>query len=113
MEVENFNIHEIKTSEDVKQFYKSLGGTCKPYTNTWTDHLEAFDALRKLKKELAKKYGGDRRCDRCNALCNVQQVKKKNYNEGRFFVACSNGRHGDRDHYFEWIPIKPQLSPLK
>ena len=112
MEVENFNLHEIKTSENVKAFYKSLSRTGKLYTKTWVDRLETFDAQRKRKKALVKKYR-DKRCDRCNALCNVQQVKKKNFNEGRFFVACSNRHHGDRNHHFEWIPVKPELSPKR
>ena len=103
MEVQNFNIHEIKTSKSVKEFYKSLSGSCKPYTATWVDSLEAFDALRKRKKELVRKYK-DKRCDWCGALCNVQQVRKKNCNEGRFFVACSNRNIGERNHHFEWIP---------
>ena len=105
MTVKNFDFHEIKTSESVKRFYKSLSGGCEPYTTTWCDTIEAFDNACKLKKELEKRYK-DKRCEWCGARCFIRQVKKKNYNKGKFFVACPEGNSGQRNHHFEWIPVK-------
>lgn len=103
IEVLNFDINEIRTSGKVKEFYQSLNNNfSKPYTNTWADSIAAFDTMRKQRNELTRRYK-DKRCEWCGAICRVHQVKKRNHNEGRFFVGCTNSNNGERNHHFEWI----------
>jgi len=104
MTVKNFDIHEIKTSEKVKYFYKALSNDSNPYTPTWSDTIAEFDMKYRRRKKLMRFYK-DRKCDVCGAQCVVRRVKKKNYNEGKLFVACPNGNSMERYHYFDWLPI--------
>lgn len=112
MEVANFDIDEIRTSAKVKEFYQSLNRSSKPYTTTWADSISAFDTMRKQKKDMKRRYK-HKRCQLCGALCRVHQVKKKNQNEGRFFVSCTNNNHGERNHHFEWISSSSSSLPTK
>lgn len=105
MTVTNFDTYQIKTSENVKEFYKSLNRSGKPYTKTWADSLVEFDKRHKRKRELVARYR-DKVCGWCGAPCAVRQVRKKNCNEGKFFVTCSKANRGDYKHHFEWIPME-------
>eukprot|EP00536_Pseudo-nitzschia_multiseries_P008876 jgi/Psemu1/199320/e_gw1.235.20.1 len=105
MAVVNFNLDEVRASNEVKRFYKSLEDGGQPYTKTWCDTIADFDNEITLKHELQRRFKQEK-CRFCNAPCIVRRVKRDNGNKGRWFITCSSVNSNSRQHRFEWITIQ-------
>ena len=102
MYVKNFRSNEVKVSEEVQNFYESLGKN-KSYTTTWADKIKEFDQTvirnRMMKQQMEELYQ-DKRCCLCHEFCVVRQVSRNTSNKGRWFYKCPDV-YGER-HTFEW-----------
>jgi len=111
MSVSHFKPTEIKTSEKVMAFYKSVNSG-KPYTGgVWSDTIAAFDedAKQKIqnKKEMRKHYSNVMPCGKCGTMCVVGQVKStRNNNQGKYFISCP-GANGESGHTWELVNTLP------
>lgn len=111
MNVKNFKLSEIKTSDTVKKFYQAVNSG-KPYTGpTWHDTIAAFDEKAKIdfekQKVMKASYSNTKRCDNCGTVCVVNQIRTdKNGNQGKYFLSCPNSQ-GERGHTWELVNMLP------
>lgn len=115
IQLENFNVQEIKTSDLVKEFYKHyLQGdsdngrlqqrpTRRRRLPLWTDCLDALEQRNRQREQLKAKYENEK-CGFCGSVCLVAEVKQnRNGNIGRWYITCPNKQRQDYRHTFRWV----------
>lgn len=109
MTLKNFKANEIKTSETVKKFYKSLNGGA-PYTSTWRDTIAEFDRCAREELQRQKVMNTNHKntpCDKCGRTCVVRQIQSnRNSNRGKWYIACPTGDKRD-GHTWEFVNTLP------
>lgn len=109
MTVENFDISEIKTSNIVKQFYKSFHNNSPTHFLTWEDQLDEMitkvERERDVKKDILIRYKG-KTCAKCGRSLSVNQVyTNQNNNKGKWYVRCSDKY--SNGHTFDFVTSSP------
>ena len=93
MVLENFNLREIKTSKEAKDFYNSLKHNIISYP-MWSDHLKESDGSRRFQRELEhemKRMHSNVTCNLCGSPCYVNMIKhNRGGNLGKWYVQCKS-----------------------
>ena len=101
MTVENFNVSEIRTSEIVKQFYKSFQNNSLTWADKLDEMIKQMEIDRKVEKEISIQYKGNT-CSKCGRSLSVGKVRKdQSKNKGKWYVQCS-GEYSN-GHTFDFI----------
>ena len=105
MTIKNFKATEIKTSEKVKKFYRSLNGG-DPFTLTWRDTIAEFDRCAREEMQKQREMNSSHKnkpCDKCSRMCIVRQIQSnRNNNKGKWYIACPGGDKRD-GHTWEFV----------
>eukprot|EP00985_Skeletonema_marinoi_P001093 scaffold446_cov142-Skeletonema_marinoi.AAC.1 len=109
MTLKNFKPNEIKTSDKVKKFYRSLNGGDR-YTLTWRDTIAEFDRCAKEEIQRQKVMNTNHKntpCEKCCRVCVVRQIQSnRNNNKGKWYVTCPGGDKRD-GHTWEFVNTLP------
>jgi len=109
MTIKNFKHTEIKTSEKVKKFYRSLAGG-DPYTLTWRDTIAEFDRCAREEMQRQREMNKTHKntpCEKCSRMCVVRQIQSnRNGHKGKWFICCPGGDKRD-GHTWEFVNTLP------
>ncbi|KAL7436258.1 hypothetical protein ACHAXM_005212 [Skeletonema potamos] len=112
MTIENFKPTEIKTSEKVKKFYRSLTGGV-PYTLTWRDTIAEFDKCAREEMQRQREMNRihkNTHCEKCSRVCVVRQIQSnRNNNRGKWYICCQGGDKRD-GHTWDFVNTLPLLA---
>ena len=104
MTIDNFNLHEVKTSDTVKRFYDCLKKGKIYSESLWSDNLDKFD--EQVRKEFADKLQlfesyKHKKCV-CGSSLEIRKVQtNRSGNIGKWSVRCS--KEYGKSHTFDFV----------
>jgi hypothetical protein len=101
MVVDSFSEESIITSDLVKRFYSSMKDGSEFTPPTWAVVLENAKEESQIQKMMTKRFGSEK-CQKCNSMCLVYNVKNYGSNHGRWVVQCKAAYRSG--HQFKFVP---------